>query len=72
VILNLSLAIFNLVPIPPLDGSKILFQLLPKSFSNLEKLMEDYALIFILIFIIYFSQYLSPIIFYLNKIIIGF
>lgn len=27
--LNLSLAVFNLLPIPPLDGSKILFMLLP-------------------------------------------
>ena len=27
--LNLSLAIFNLLPVPPLDGSKILFMLLP-------------------------------------------
>ena len=32
VLVNLGLAIFNLVPIPPLDGSKILFSLLPSSF----------------------------------------
>lgn len=29
VILNISLAVFNLVPIPPLDGSKIMFMFLP-------------------------------------------
>lgn len=38
---NLTLAAFNLIPIPPLDGSKILFGLLPAKFtyrwSNLEK-----------------------------------
>lgn len=31
VILNIGLFLFNLIPIPPLDGSKILFNLLPRS-----------------------------------------
>ena len=29
VVINLSLAVFNLIPIPPLDGSKILYAVLP-------------------------------------------
>ncbi|MFA5047915.1 MAG: site-2 protease family protein [Patescibacteria group bacterium] len=33
-LINLSLFIFNLIPIPPLDGSKVLFSLLPDKFDN--------------------------------------
>ena len=31
VLLNASLAVFNLLPIPPLDGSKVLYSVLPAS-----------------------------------------
>ncbi len=31
---NISLGVFNLIPIPPLDGSRILYGLLPKSWAD--------------------------------------
>ena len=34
VMINLVLAIFNMIPIPPLDGSKILFGLLPSEYEE--------------------------------------
>jgi Zn-dependent protease len=34
IIFNLTLGIFNLIPIPPLDGSHVLFHLLPNKFNN--------------------------------------
>ena len=72
VIVNLALAIFNLVPIPPLDGSKILFNLLPKSFSAFIELLEKYSLIFFVIFIVFFADYLFPILAFLYHLITGF
>jgi len=51
--INLILAIFNLLPIPPLDGSHILFTFLPKQFDNLKTFLYQYQL-FILIFFIFF------------------
>ncbi|KKR79637.1 MAG: Peptidase M50 [Candidatus Nomurabacteria bacterium GW2011_GWA2_40_9] len=71
VIINLALAIFNLVPIPPLDGSKILFPLLPQSFSRAIDSIEQYSIIFLLIFIFFFSEFLSPILGFLFKLITG-
>ncbi len=71
VIMNLALAIFNLVPIPPLDGSKILFSFLPESISATIFRYEQYALILLLIFIVYFSDYLFPILAFLFHLITG-
>ena len=71
VIVNLALALFNLVPIPPLDGSKILFNLLPESAYHFASFLERYSLIFLIIFIMFFSDYLYPILSFLYYIITG-
>src|SRR3990167_6752 len=69
VLINLGLAIFNLIPIPPLDGSKILFSLLPASFYFVISFLEQYSLVLILIFIVFFANYLYPILAYLYYLI---
>lgn len=51
--INIILAVFNLLPIPPLDGSHILFAFLPKKLENLKIFLRQYSL-FILIFILFF------------------
>jgi len=50
--LNLSLFVFNLLPFPPLDGSKILSTFLPASFQPALDLLEQYGFL-ILMFLIY-------------------
>ena len=71
VLVNISLAIFNLVPIPPLDGSKILYSLLPESLQEAYRVLEQWSFILIIIFIIYFSSYLSPIMLAMFKAFTG-
>jgi len=71
VLINLGLAIFNLVPIPPLDGSKILFSLLPSSFFPTVLFLERYSFILIVAFIVFFAGYLYPILTYLFQLITG-
>ncbi len=51
-IYNFALGIFNLVPIPPLDGYHILFRFLPADTSNFKNLMMRYSLVVLLAFIL--------------------
>ncbi len=63
IFLNVSLAIFNLLPFPPLDGSKVLSTFLPASFQPFFDLMEQFGFI-ILMALIYFgvvSVIMSPV-----------
>ncbi|MEZ5307814.1 MAG: site-2 protease family protein [Pyrinomonadaceae bacterium] len=50
--LNLSLAVFNLLPIPPLDGGKILGGILPESFQPVLQMIEQFGFL-ILMFLIW-------------------
>lgn len=60
--LNLSLFVFNLLPFPPLDGSKILSTFLPASFEPLFAMLEQYGFIILmaLIYIGVFRFIITP------------
>jgi len=55
-IMNISLAVFNLLPFPPLDGSKILETFLPASMQPILQVLEQYGFI-ILMFLIYIGVF---------------
>jgi Zn-dependent protease len=71
VVVNLALAIFNLVPIPPLDGSRIFLSFLPDSMNRTIEVFEQYSIIILIVFVIYFSKYLYPILSFLFNLITG-
>jgi Zn-dependent protease len=62
VYINLLLMVFNLVPIPPLDGSKILYALLPDSAYVFKQTLERYGFYILIFFMVFLFQFLSPII----------
>lgn len=70
-LLNLVLAIFNLVPIPPLDGSKVLFAILPYQWRGVQFFLEQYGFFLLLLFIFFFSQWLFPVVFFFFRVITG-
>jgi Zn-dependent protease len=49
IMLNVSLAIFNLLPFPPLDGSKVLATFLPASFEPVLEVLEQYGFLILLV-----------------------
>lgn len=71
VLVNLVLGVFNLIPVPPLDGSKILFALLPESARRAQIFLEQYSLVFLIIFIFFLWRYVAPVIFGLFKLLTG-
>lgn len=71
VAINVVLAIFNLIPIPPLDGSKLWFSLLPQQYGRFRQTLEAYAPIWILIVVIFVWELIAPVVPYIVRLIIG-
>lgn len=74
VLVNLSLGIFNLVPIPPLDGSKVLASLLADRFLPLFLSLERYGIIILIIavYIPVFQNGLAFLINFLGRLVLGY
>ena len=71
VYINILLAVFNLVPIPPLDGSKILAPFLPYSWQARLANLEYYGMIFVVLFLVVGSAIIFPIVQFLFSLIVG-
>jgi len=62
IFINILLAVFNLMPIPPLDGSKILFSFLPSKFEYVQIWMEQFSLFLFLGFVFLLINGIIPLI----------
>jgi Zn-dependent protease len=73
VLINLVLAFFNLIPIPPLDGSRILFRFLPDRIAEVYISLERYGffIIFLLLYLGMINWLISPFVSQLIKALIG-
>jgi Zn-dependent protease len=62
-IMNVSLAVFNLLPFPPLDGSKVLDTFLPASMRPLMDFLERYGywILILLIYVGFFNAIITPV-----------
>ncbi|MBQ4404866.1 MAG: site-2 protease family protein [Selenomonadaceae bacterium] len=69
IIYNINFAIFNMLPIPPLDGSHILKNLLPYELARQYEMLERYSFIFLLIILM--TPVLSYVFVPLQRLIFG-
>jgi Zn-dependent protease len=62
-VMNISLAVFNLLPFPPLDGSKVLETFLPASMQPVLDVLEQYGywILILLIYVGFFGAIIRPI-----------
>ena len=68
--INIILGAFNLIPIPPLDGSKVLMSFLPQDAQQQLARLEPYG--FFLLAILLFTGLLNPVIGFMQNLIYGF
>lgn len=71
VFLNIILGVFNLVPIPPLDGSKVLFSILPAKLGYIQENLERYWPIALVVFVLFLWQFIAPVARFLFSFIVG-
>lgn len=71
VMANVTLMVFNLLPIPPLDGSKILYAVLPPSAHQVRTFLDRYGFMILLFFIFFMFDIIRPIITGLMRVLIG-
>lgn len=65
--LNIGLFIFNMIPFPPLDGSRLLYAFAPEPLQNVMRTIEQFGFASILIFFFVLYQFIGPIVSDLNS-----
>lgn len=67
VLVNVALFVFNMIPFPPLDGSRLLYAFAPEPLQNVMRTIESFGLASIFIFIFLVWQFVGPVILSINQ-----
>jgi Zn-dependent protease len=69
--INVGFFIFNLIPFPPLDGSRVLYAFAPEPLQRIMEQIESFGLIAIAVFILLLFPFISPILQSINREVIS-
>lgn len=61
-LINIALFVFNMIPFPPLDGSRLLYAFAPEPLQRVMRTIEQMGFMAILLFIFFGYQFIAPII----------
>ena len=71
VLINTVLCVFNLIPVPPLDGSKIFFALLPYRLRHIENTLQNNQFIIIIVVLLFAGAIISPAVSFMFTLLTG-
>lgn len=71
VFVNVLLAVFNLIPVPPLDGHHILFAFLSDKHRNIKNFLQKYSLVFLLVIVFFLWKFIMPVVLFIYNAFTG-
>lgn len=72
VIVNVAIMVFNLIPFPPLDGSRVLYAFAPEPVRRVMEQIEAFGFLAILIFILLLFSFIAPVVSDVQRAIVTF
>ena len=61
IVVNIGFFVFNMIPFPPLDGSRVLYAVAPEPLQKVMAVIESYGLLGFVVFFFFLFQYVSPV-----------
>jgi len=72
ILVNIGLFVFNMIPIPPLDGSRLLYAFAPEPVQKIMYQIESMGFLALIFIILLLSPFLGPVLSHINQAIFNF